>query len=112
LITLTLPRPPSLNQLWRSGHKHVHRSKAYSDWLELAGWHLARQRPTKIDGEYRLHVDIERPDARRRDLDNVGFKAVSDLLVGHGVVKDDSLATEISARWVGPGDNITVSIST
>jgi Holliday junction resolvase RusA-like endonuclease len=59
-----------------------------------------------------LHVDVERPDQRRRDLDNCSFKAVSDLLVRHGVVKDDSLATEISARWVGPGQNITVSIST
>jgi Holliday junction resolvase RusA-like endonuclease len=96
LITITLPRPPSINALWRSGRRRVHRSPEYTSWLELAALHLAIQRPAKISGHYKLHVDVERP--RRRDLDNVGFKAVSDLLVRHGIVKDDSLATEISAR--------------
>ena len=101
-----------MNQLWRSGRRCVHRSPEYVAWLEEAGWHLAIQRPGKITGHYKLHVDVERPDNRRRDLDGVAFKAISDLLVHHGIIRDDSDAIEISARWTDHGDNVTVRIST
>jgi Holliday junction resolvase RusA-like endonuclease len=84
----------------------------YRDWQTEAGWMLKSQHPRRISGNYRLHVEVARPDNRRRDLDNIGFKAVCDLLVKHGVLQDDSLAMEISAKWIKDGDGITVTIST
>jgi len=61
-------------------------------------------------GPYRLQVHAVRPDARRRDLDNFAFRAVSDILVSLGVVSDDSDCVELSAKWITDGDDGVVHI--
>src|SRR5581483_2886249 len=105
MIELHLPFPPSQNHLWQRAKKGMRKTERYQAWLEEAGWTAKAQLApgTRIDRPYVLSVQALRPDKRRRDLDNFGFKAVSDLLVGLGVITDDSLCEMLSARWVTVG---------
>jgi len=98
-ITLDLPFPPSMNSLWRKGRTGMYRSPRYMEWINAAGWELKRQKPGKIIGDYAIVVSLERKDNRRRDCDNF-IKAISDLLVLHGVIEDDSMAQSVTAMWV------------
>jgi Holliday junction resolvase RusA-like endonuclease len=98
-IRLDLPFPPSVNHIWKHGGKGKgYRSERYVQWARVAGTLLNAQRPGRIDGPYRLKLLLARPDNRRRDLDNF-LKSVSDLLVEHHVVDDDSLAEQVAIGW-------------
>lgn len=55
------------------------------------------------------NIDAVRPDKRHRDLDNL-LKSSSDLLQHIGIVENDSLCQQISARWVSAGEGITVTV--
>jgi Holliday junction resolvase RusA-like endonuclease len=95
-----------VNALWRSNRGHVHRSRRYVAWLKAAGWELRVQRPRKIPGPVAISIAVGRPDERKRDLDNVSFKALLDLLTSHEVIEDDSLVVSLTSRWdsaVPPG---------
>jgi Holliday junction resolvase RusA-like endonuclease len=110
-IHLTLI-PPSINRIWRVDRGgRPHKSDEYRKWLMASGLEAnAQVRRRKISGPYKLSVQIARPDKRRRDLDNIGFKAISDLLVQIGVIEDDSLCEMLSARWVTNGSGVSVRI--
>lgn len=88
----------------------MRKSDEYVTWLMLAGIETRRQKPGRIDGRYKLTVQLARPDKRKRDLDNFSFKAVNDLLVQQGIVTDDSLCEMLSSRWVTVGEGVTVRI--
>lgn len=68
----------------------------------------------RIDGPYTLSIAAQRNwrSKRARDIDNI-IKPVSDALVKAGVVKDDSLAESVSARWADDlgGPAVVVIIS-
>lgn len=110
MISIVLPMPPSGNALYRNvnGRGRV-KSERYKTWLNAAGWSLKEQKPGKVEGEYRLWLYCDKPDNRRRDLANLE-KAVSDLLVSHGVVTDDSLCVELHLYWSGTGRECTVNV--
>jgi len=101
VVILTLPRPPSCNNLFVNvGRKRV-TSKRYKAWQTEAGWELQRQRPGRIAGEWQ--IDIALPIGTVADLDNLA-KPILDLLVKHGVVADDKFCTRLSvakARTLG-----------
>jgi Holliday junction resolvase RusA-like endonuclease len=96
--TVYLPLPPSTNALWRQGRKRVFKSARYASWLKAAGTELQLQRQKPVHGPYSLHYVARRKNERRRDLDNL-TKPLSDLLVRHRLVDDDSLCREISCEW-------------
>lgn len=98
VVVLHLPHPTSTNRLYRKTSTGVHRSPAYATWFRAAGNELNAQHPGKVSGPYELRISLGRPDRRRRDLDNI-VKAISDLLVSHGVVSDDSEAIKITLEW-------------
>ena len=90
---IDLPLPPSVNQLFANAGKRGRvRTPKYDAWTVEAGWALARQHPGCVSGRYALEIYIQ-ADARF-DLGNAE-KALSDLLVRHCVVQDDSLAWAI-----------------
>jgi Holliday junction resolvase RusA-like endonuclease len=92
-IILTLPRPPSVNNLFSTiGRKRV-TSKRYKEWQTEAGWELQRQRPGRITGEWQC--DIALPIGTVADLDNLA-KPILDLLVTHEVVPDDKFCTRLT----------------
>lgn len=99
-VSLTLPMPLSANALFANkGSGGRIKTEAYNAWIEEAGWILVGQRPGKIDGRYELSLHVARPKtAIKQDLQN-RLKAVSDLLVKHCVVSDDSLEEKITLQW-------------
>ena len=90
MIELRLPLPPSTNGLYANipGKGRV-KSANYRKWINAAGWALLEQKPKPVAGDYDMWLYVEWPDKRKRDLDNC-IKALSDLLVSHQLVEDDS----------------------
>lgn len=106
VITLS-ELPPSTNALFANSSRGRFKTPAYKAWISTAGWELREQRPKTVAGAYALEMRFGRKN-KRRDLDNT-IKAVSDLLVEHRVVEDDSLCRKIVAEWVTePGVHIMV----
>lgn len=102
--TVWLPFPPSANCLFATSSNGRRRfpSRRYKTWRKSAGSILmaARIRPTP--GAYHLQIRLRAPDKRARDADN-HIKAISDLIVAHALVGDDSMALSVSAEWVSDG---------
>lgn len=97
-MILQLPYPPTANNLFRNVRKGRVKTDAYKAWLTEAGWMLLQQRPTPVEGIYRLTVILDRPDRRARDLDNT-LKAISDSLKANGVIEDDSKCQSLTVAW-------------
>jgi len=90
--------PPSGNQLMRANWKgrRLYPSKAYREWTAInLPTVLEGPRIPTINYQVRLGLVFQPPDRRPYDLDNRA-KAVQDLLVKGGVVKDDN------ARFLNP----------
>lgn len=100
-VVIDLPRPPSVNNLTTNHPVHGRvPTPRYASWLRAAGNELNGQKPGRVDGAYELTLLVGIVnDKRRRDLGNLE-KAVSDLLVEHHVIADDSLARRIVIEWV------------
>lgn len=102
-IIVSLPFPPSLNRLWRAGKGKVYRSADYEAWRSESAWEARRQAGTrKIAGQFRIIVNVVRPDRRHRDIDNL-LKAVLDCLQHAGVIKNDKNCEHIEIKWVEDG---------
>lgn len=88
-IEIRLPFPPSVNELYFNPKNWRGRvcTPTYEDWKDQAGWELKAQRPPKIKN--RCIITIELDDTRNGDAAN-REKAVTDLLVAHGILVDDS----------------------
>ena len=102
---IKLPFPVPTNALYRKpvgsdGKRYGKiKTKRYNAWLDEAGWRIVQQRPFQpTEGAYRLDITLQRPDKRKRDLDNL-VKAISDLLVKQGVTPDDSEMVSLTVRW-------------
>lgn len=97
-----LPRPPSVNSLFRNPSrkdgKRVGRirTKAYDAWWHKSGWALRHARAPYLEGKYELTIEIGR--RKGSDLDNYA-KAVNDLLVSMRVVRDDSDCERLVLEW-------------
>ena len=121
LIRVTISdMPPSANAM-RShfiddGKVRSTKRKAYAAWKKAAAWEIAAARPGRIEVPYRLYIAVQRDwrSKRARDVDNI-IKPVSDALVASGVLKDDCLAEEVSAKWAddlgGPAVSILICLS-
>jgi crossover junction endodeoxyribonuclease RusA len=101
-ITLNLPYPPSANHLYADGNARRVKSAKYEAWLSEAGWELKKQLQRIVHRYYTVKVEVHYrfgpPDNRRRDLGNLE-KCMSDLLVRHGIIKDDSLIQRAVLEW-------------
>jgi crossover junction endodeoxyribonuclease RusA len=99
-----IPYPPSTNRIWRQGQGRVHKSQEYKDWLALASWEMRVQLGPRIviTNPFKLTVRVQRPDRRKRDLDNL-LKPILDLIAHYGLIENDSLCHWIDARWEGEG---------
>lgn len=83
-----VPVPPSANALYANAPGGRVLTQQYRDWLEAAGWELKLQKTKPMAGAVGLTLLIAMPE-RKRDLGNME-KAVSDLLVKHGIMADDN----------------------
>ncbi len=96
---IELPLPPSVNAAYANGgnKRGRHKTPAYLAWESLASTFIKDSHRVGY-GSYSLSVALRKPDRRRRDLGNYE-KCLSDFLVAHGVVKDDSLCERLSMQW-------------
>lgn len=94
-ITVNLPVPPSLNNIFvTAGNRRV-RSQDYNAWLAEAGWRLQAQKPGRVVGPF--SADLELPAGTRGDISN-RYKVAADLLVKHGVTDDDRHEQDVRIR--------------
>lgn len=105
---ITLPFPPSTNAIWRN-NRRTHKSPRYKAWLRVAKNAIHAQQPKQVKGPISVDFRIERPDRRRRDLDNF-LKAALDVLTQCAVIEDDYLVEDLRAAWAGPGKEIHITI--
>jgi crossover junction endodeoxyribonuclease RusA len=92
-VILTLPAPPTVNNLFINIGRGRAMSKRYKSWRQTAGWEVKRQRPGRIIGPW--EIDIALPAGLTGDLDNYA-KPVCDLLVELGTVDDDRHCRRLS----------------
>lgn len=99
-VVIDVPRPPSVNSLTHNiPGKGRAKTDRYRTWLRAAGNLLKAQRPGRVSGAYRLTIQVERPEGKRRvDLANME-KAASDLLVTYRVIEDDRFAERVTLEW-------------
>lgn len=95
MIVLRLPFPVSVNHLYRNKLKGRAKSQRYRTWANAAGWDIKDQKPKPLKGWYNLSIILTEKDNRRKDPGNFE-KCVSDLLVEHGLVEDDSFCVSLS----------------
>lgn len=111
MISVTVSLPPSTNNLYfnmASGGRG--KSPRYVAWIKQNEWLVAlAAQAKKVDGPFRLVIEVGRPDNRRRDVTNL-IKPIEDLLKRAGAIKDDSdnQATEI--RWSERYDDCFVQV--
>lgn len=100
MIRIVLPFPPSTNNLFANAAKGHGRFKSakYKAWEKLAAVGVKDNHRQSL-GPYSISIALRAPDKRARDIGNLE-KAVSDLLVSHGVVKDDSYCRRLEMCWV------------
>lgn len=111
-LSLELIYPPSVNNLFSNssrGGRFV--SPRYKAWRAQAGGQALEQAPGSIEGAYEMRVIATRPDRRTRDVEGLA-KALSDLLVTLGIVRDDSDCQSITLEWADerPRRDATVRI--
>lgn len=103
MIQLSTPFPPTTNNLFLNANKGRVPTPAYKAWKKAA-WDQVQlemcfsAQGDPILGPYRMTIRLERPDNRSRDLSNY-IKALEDLLVSCGVIRDDSDARSLYVEW-------------
>lgn len=104
MIKLHLPFPPSVNAIYANGgnKRGRHKTPVYRAWEQLASI-AVKDSHRRSFGPYDLYICLQAPDKRARDLGNYE-KAISDFLVLHGVVKDDSYCRRLTMTW---GENLS-----
>ena len=87
-IRLTLPIPPSLNNLYKNAGKRRITTAEYEDWKVRAEWSKSarKAKANSISGGYVVYLGL--PKKMRGDIDN-RFKPVLDFLVRMQITPDD-----------------------
>lgn len=99
MIQIDLPRPPSVNALWRYFRGHVYRTKRYRQWIKQADalyMCLPREDRKRIRGSYVATILIS---GARGDIDNY-IKASLDWLQNIGVTDNDKNCQSVFAKRV------------
>ena len=93
--------PPSTNTLWMPVKgKGLVKTKEYRAWQDANAWIIRQQIGlVKIEGPFEIYFVFERPDRRKRDLDNL-LKASLDCITNARVVQDDYLCQKLTAEWI------------
>lgn len=111
----TLPFPPSSNGLFRNNSRGGKRprTKAYLEWITEAGWSLNIQRVIPVRGPVKLLYELQN-DARgpNKLWDYMNReKAVTDLLVEHGIIEADHRKIVRSFTVEGTDDPIGIRVT-
>lgn len=106
MITLSLPLPPSTNNLWRVFGGRAIKSQEYRDWIARAHSIVAASvgnlEPTKAPCVVRIQISVR----RRRDVDN-SIKPVLDVLAGLVYANDSQVWMVTASRHMVCSDTGT-----
>jgi crossover junction endodeoxyribonuclease RusA len=94
---IILPYPPSANRLWRNVKGRMIKSAHYRAWIAECA--IITRKCNRVNGPFRICLKVDRPDRRKRDLDNL-IKPVLDALKG-AAFDDDSDCQKIEISWGG-----------
>lgn len=110
-LSLLLPRPPSVNQLYVNNPHTRGRfsSAAYKAWKTQAELALLQQRFHLTPGPVEVRIRVGRKNRQRADCANFE-KATSDFLVTHRLIEDDCLIQRNTQEWCTGLDGIEVTI--
>ncbi len=100
-MTYDLPIPPSSNNMFFNTGRGRAITPEYKAWREEAGLMLRRQKPVAFVGRASLPIEIdEAACSASSDVTN-RVKAVEDLLVSHGILRDDSrkYVKTVTSSW-------------
>jgi len=81
------------------------KTKKYIDWIktaELALWEISWYDRGGVSGKVQIHIQVKRPDNRKRDIDNLA-KGILDLLVNCEMIDDDRNVEKLILEWVYDG---------
>lgn len=116
MLSLWLPYPPSSNNNTAVVNGRRISSRQYRAWRAKAE-RDARilSDGAKIVGPYRITYTAQRPDWRRRDVENLP-KSLADALQAAGVIRDDCDCLSSTIAWadglpVGKGAAVLVEIT-
>jgi crossover junction endodeoxyribonuclease RusA len=112
-VILTLPFPPSVNNLFVNVRKGRVRSPKYDAWATEAAYELTRQRARRVAGPVSLLFEFEEGrDKRKRDISNL-VKAPEDLLVKFGIIAadDNTIVREIRLLWSDQVKGVRLTIN-
>jgi len=114
MIKFCLPFPPSSNTLFRNGGFKGKRpkTKRYLEWIVEAGWRLKELHVKPISGPVKIIYELQN-DARGNALWDYANreKAVTDLLVEHGIIEADHRLILKSVECRGSDEIEGVSIT-
>jgi crossover junction endodeoxyribonuclease RusA len=112
VIRLTLPYPPTSNHNTTVSNGRRISSTKYRAWRREAE-QVARlaARGGHVAGPYTIVYSADRPDNRRRDVENLP-KSLSDALQAAGVIRDDADCDASTILWSPrkPGKGAAVHI--
>lgn len=94
-FTVTLPLPPSANNLFLTRGNRRARSPEYNAWIEAARWTLHCEKLQPVTGPYAFLLAL--PYLMPGDCSN-RLKAPEDLLVKEGLTPDDRHADLVMAH--------------
>lgn len=100
MIRLSLPMPPTGNNMYTVSRGRKIMSPTYRKWRQCAEPEIRRQMvgQTPLHGPYKLSLRLDRASKAERDLSNY-IKGPEDALVLCGVVRDDSDCVALYAEW-------------
>lgn len=88
-MTITLPIPPSVNNLFFNRAKGRTKTAKYDKWIHDAGIMLNAARERPVTSPVRVSIYVGECNSQR-DLDNLS-KPILDLLVRHKIIPDDNI---------------------
>lgn len=88
MIRFLLPLPPSANALFMNFGKKRKKTYTYEMWIGEASQMILEQKPPNMTDRCIIVYDMQCPN-KSRDSGNCE-KALTDILVTHGIIKDDS----------------------
>ena len=99
-MELDLPYPPTVNHLWKRYRNRIVLSSEGREYRRAIRLELASRSVTPLHGPLAVSIDVNPPDRRRRDLDNL-HKALLDALGRGGAYFDDSQIDRLTITRCG-----------
>ena len=112
-LKLILPYPPTINHYYgRQRGGGVYIKPKGEIYRKLVWLYCVAEEVTPLEGPLKAVIAADKPDNRKRDLDNIQ-KCLLDALENAGVYEDDCQIHDLRTYWVGydpPDGRVVVTL--